>query len=180
MKWQITLNKKNLIVSLPDRIPEGIPFNAKVGDKEECLIWHPSRRTLAIVRDGVENNLHFRSLQKSKFAGDPTTSLQSSLWRGSSLMTYLSSAAEPYVPGSENRAAAKAAAGHNIRSQITGKILSVSVKKDDSVSAGDTLLVIEAMKMENKIFAPADGKISKVSAKAGSNVSVGEELIKMD
>jgi biotin carboxyl carrier protein len=180
MQWQIKLDKKEYIVTLPRTIPDGIQFEAKVADKKEILVWHARRNTLCIVREGLEENLHFRSFKATKFPGDSTSNVQASQWRGQNSMTYNAGTAEQYVPGSANRALAKAAAGHTIRSQITGKILSVNVKKGDTVSQGDTLLIIEAMKMENKIFAPADGKVIKVSAKGNTAVTVGEELVKIE
>jgi biotin carboxyl carrier protein len=60
---------------------------------------------------------------------------------------------------------------------MPGKVLSVLVEAGQSVEAGDSLLVLEAMKMENVIKAAVDGIIEDVNAKAGFAVEKGELLI---
>ncbi|MEM2105974.1 MAG: biotin/lipoyl-containing protein [Candidatus Bathyarchaeia archaeon] len=63
---------------------------------------------------------------------------------------------------------------------MTGKILSVKVKKGESVKAGQILCVLEAMKMENEITAPKTGTIREVLVSEGSSVSEGEPLFIID
>ena len=60
---------------------------------------------------------------------------------------------------------------------MPGKVLSVLVEAGQLVAAGDSLLVLEAMKMENVIKAAVDGIIEDVNAKAGFAVEKGELLI---
>jgi biotin carboxyl carrier protein len=59
---------------------------------------------------------------------------------------------------------------------ITGKIISVSVKSGDEVKEGDTLCILESMKMENPILAPVDGTISQVGVNADQVVKPGETI----
>ena len=54
-----------------------------------------------------------------------------------------------------------------INSPLPGVILDLRVKVGDTVKKGDTLLILEAMKMENNIQAPSDGKVAKVSINKG-------------
>ncbi|HEY56511.1 MAG TPA: biotin/lipoyl-binding protein [Dehalococcoidia bacterium] len=63
---------------------------------------------------------------------------------------------------------------------ITGKILSVNVKPGDKVKEGDTLCILESMKMENPILAPVDGTISQVGVNADQVVSPGETIATID
>lgn len=63
---------------------------------------------------------------------------------------------------------------------ITGKILSVNVKPGDTVKEGDTLCILESMKMENPILAPVDGTISQVGVNADQVVSPGETIATID
>lgn len=67
-----------------------------------------------------------------------------------------------------------------VAAQIAGRIMSVKVSAGDEVKAGDVLLLLEAMKMENEIKAPADGKVSEVLVKEGDKVSEGDTLIVID
>ncbi len=59
---------------------------------------------------------------------------------------------------------------------ITGKILSVNVKPGDKVKEGDTICILESMKMENPILATVDGTIGQVSVNANQVVSPGETI----
>ena len=57
---------------------------------------------------------------------------------------------------------------------ITGKIIRVNVKLGDAVKEGDTLCLLESMKMENPILAPVGGMITQVDPSPGQVVSVGD------
>ena len=64
---------------------------------------------------------------------------------------------------------ASAGAG-DVTSPLPGKILSILVSKGDSVSEGQTVAIMEAMKMENEIEAPISGTVSEIKVKEGENV----------
>jgi glutaconyl-CoA decarboxylase len=70
--------------------------------------------------------------------------------------------------------------GGNIVAQIPGTVLSVNVSHGDSVSPGDTLMVLEAMKMENVITADAGGTVQAVHVKKGDKVEAGQEMMVID
>jgi biotin carboxyl carrier protein len=63
-----------------------------------------------------------------------------------------------------------------VTAPMTGKILSVMVKKGDQVKAGQILCVLEAMKMENEITALKTGTVREVYVSEDSSVSEGEAL----
>jgi propionyl-CoA carboxylase alpha chain/3-methylcrotonyl-CoA carboxylase alpha subunit len=67
-----------------------------------------------------------------------------------------------------------------VLSPMPGKIVSVSVKAGDTVVKGQTLLVLEAMKMEHALAAPFDGVVAELSAEAGGQVSEGVVLVKLE
>jgi 3-methylcrotonyl-CoA carboxylase alpha subunit len=60
---------------------------------------------------------------------------------------------------------------------MPGKIIAITVKAGDRVKSGDALLVMEAMKMEHTIYAPADGAIEEIFFAVGDQVTDGAELI---
>jgi len=70
-----------------------------------------------------------------------------------------------------------AAGGEVLTAPMPGHILSVSVRVGQSVNVGDTLLVMEAMKMENPIKSHVAGKISAVRVEKGQDVGVGDVLV---
>ena len=57
---------------------------------------------------------------------------------------------------------------------ITGKVTGVNVKPGDTVKEGDTLCLIESMKMENPILAPVNGKVIEIKLAVGQVAEVGE------
>jgi biotin carboxyl carrier protein len=59
---------------------------------------------------------------------------------------------------------------------MPGKILSVKASVGQSVSKGDVIFVLEAMKMENEIVAPEDGTIASIDASEGASVEAGAVL----
>ena len=72
-----------------------------------------------------------------------------------------------------------ASGGHVVVSPMPGSILNVMVKPGDVVKKNQVVLVLEAMKMENEIVAPADGTILSVNATRGTTVNVSEELFRI-
>ena len=79
----------------------------------------------------------------------------------------------PAVP----RPAAAAGAGGKVLAPLPGKILSIEVSEGQTVAAGDKLLVLEAMKMENVIAAGADGVVKSILVGKDDNVEAGQELM---
>jgi biotin carboxyl carrier protein len=64
-----------------------------------------------------------------------------------------------------------------VRAQIAGRILSIKVKPGDAVERGQVLLLLEAMKMENEVKAPAGGIVREILVAEGARVSEGETLV---
>jgi 3-methylcrotonyl-CoA carboxylase alpha subunit len=68
----------------------------------------------------------------------------------------------------------------NLDSPISGKIVSIKVKKGDKIKKGDILMVIEAMKMEYLIRAPYDGKVTNINFKVNDQIEIGQKTILID
>ena len=64
-----------------------------------------------------------------------------------------------------------------VRAIIPGRVVAVSIAQGDSVVAGQQLLVVEAMKMQNELRAPRDGVIERVGVGTGSTIEVGDLLL---
>lgn len=82
------------------------------------------------------------------------------------------------APVAAPAAAPKAAAGANsVTAPLPGSVTVVNVKAGDAVKAGQTLIIIEAMKMENEVLAPADGTVTAVHVSGGQAVQQGDALL---
>ena len=73
-------------------------------------------------------------------------------------------------------APAPAGAGEKVTAPMPGTILDVKVNVGDTVTKGQAIMVLEAMKMENDIVAPCDGKIASVTVKKGDQVNSADTL----
>ena len=77
-------------------------------------------------------------------------------------------------------AAAPAAGATTVEAPMPGKILNIKVSAGQAVKFGETVIVMEAMKMETEIVAPADGTVSKILVKAGDSVDTGAALVALN
>ncbi len=73
--------------------------------------------------------------------------------------------------------AAAASGERHIKSPIPGRVLRVLVDDGDLVAQGQSLVVVEAMKMENELFAPAAGTVVSISARPGQTVEASTTLL---
>ena len=75
--------------------------------------------------------------------------------------------------------AASQDSGGTIPAPMPGLILQLNVKEGDTVDAGQRLMVMEAMKMENQITAPHNGSVKKVFVSEGDSVGEGDALVEI-
>jgi oxaloacetate decarboxylase alpha subunit len=73
--------------------------------------------------------------------------------------------------------APRAAAGHDVVSPLAGNVWKIEVDPGQEVKEGDLLLILEAMKMENEIFADRDGIVGQIHIEEGKAVDIGQPLV---
>lgn len=78
--------------------------------------------------------------------------------------------AKPVVPQS----------GYTVKAPLPGTVMSIAVKVGDAVKAADTVLTLEAMKMENAIHAERDGRVTAIAVAPGDSVQEGAPLITIE
>ena len=90
--------------------------------------------------------------------------------------------AKPVVPAASAPTAPTAApvSGNTIKTPLPGVIIDVKVNVGDTVTKGQTVVVLEAMKMENNINADRDGKVTAIQVAKGDTVADGAVLIVLD
>jgi glutaconyl-CoA decarboxylase len=80
------------------------------------------------------------------------------------------------APVAAPAAAPVSADGTQVKAPMPGTILAVKKNVGDAVKAGDVIVVLEAMKMENDIVAPCDGTVKSINAPKGSTVNTDDVL----
>ena len=81
------------------------------------------------------------------------------------------------APAATPAAPTAVAAGEVVAAPMPGNILKVNCSQGQAVKAGDILVVLEAMKMENEILAPRDGTVAQVVTTKGAVVDTGAPLV---
>ena len=68
----------------------------------------------------------------------------------------------------------------NVEAHITGTVWKVECELGQEVAEGDTLVIIESMKMEMPVEAEDDGKVAEIACQEGQSVSEGETLVVLE
>ncbi len=139
-------------------------FSAALGDREVVLELFDAPRDgcLRLSVDDLQATVPFA------FTGPGEVSLQ---WRGREAVLTDALAARAAGEGITG--------GGSVTAPMHGNLLRLLVAVGDTVSAGDELAVVEAMKMEHRLQAAVDGTVSAVHASAGEQVSAGAVLIEI-
>lgn len=85
--------------------------------------------------------------------------------------------AAPAAPAPAPKAPSGPVSGETISAPMPGTILDIKVSEGQNVKAGDILLILEAMKMENEIVSPKDGVVNRIHTSKSSTVSTGDALV---
>ena len=96
-------------------------------------------------------------------------------------------AAAPKAPGAAPKAAPKAAApavsgagAVKVTASVPGKVLKVVAGAGQAVKAGDSIIILESMKMEIPVVAPQDGTVASIDVAEGASVENGDTLATMN
>lgn len=88
-------------------------------------------------------------------------------------------AAAPVAPAAPRATGVPRGAEGGTVAPMPGLVLSIVVKEGDSVAAGQTLLIMEAMKMENAITASHAGTVAKIYVREGDSIGEGDLLVQV-
>ena len=186
MEWKVQFGEKIRRVKLPEILPDNVPFNLELDGRAVIAKWQRATKTLFVKNNGDGNgngevwrSLNNRSNSVGKFTGETDVSVALEFTpTGASHMVCSEAVLALVIPGQEGREGSKAKKPKIIRSQMTGKVLKILVKAGDTVSSTDPILIIEAMKMENRVLAGSAGVIDLVKVTEGSSVANGAELVR--
>jgi biotin carboxyl carrier protein len=150
-----------------------------VNNTRHRVEWRRNQ-SVAFVRSAdseLERVVRYLAIDREAFAGEPEAKFKIHLPLPGGAWAWTNYTAVTDAPGQDQRAAASKSAGTTLRSPMTGKILQILKKAGDQVREGEVMMIIEAMKMENKILAPFAGEITKLNGEIGRVVNTGDVLI---
>ena len=162
MKYEVLLAGKTRVVELT-RKDGGWDFSLD-GKPLDADAVEVAPNTFSVLLNGESH--HIRIAPRP----DGTLTLHTGL------AEYQAEVSDPRVWRGRRHGALEAEGRQQITAPMPGKVVRVLVKQGDAVEAGQGLLVVEAMKMQNEIRSPKRGKVEKLLAKEGQAVNAGEVL----
>lgn len=163
-KWKVTVHENMMgwEVSLTPEDGETVYYefshdDYQYMDETISFLFRDSSYLLDVTNDGLDYTVYKRGAFRTIKLYNEETLLHESLKKGGAF-----------------------SGGDNLTSQMPGKIVKVFVSPGDDVKAGDPLLIMEAMKMENEMRADADCTIKSVHVKEGQNVESNTLLISFE
>jgi biotin carboxyl carrier protein len=160
-------------------------FTAKLGDKSLCIELSADKldleKVFSIKIDGKTYNIELPKIDQEKLFPIKVeeTTFKAEVKTATKKPTLAAFEPTPLTPSRKTIMTKQVVEGA-ITAPMTGKILSVKIKKGDQVKLGQVMCILEAMKMENEITAPKAGTVREVYASEGSSVSEGEPLFMVD
>lgn len=157
--FNVKLDGEAFIVEVPEgKLASGREFQIKIGDKAYAiLLLGTSKKEPFTVKVG---EVSFKVELKTP---TPTRKIKPTAEQAFQALT--AKAAKPMQ-----------AVSGTVTAPMTGKIISIKVKKGEQVKAGQVLCILEAMKMENEITAPVAGTLREILVSEGSSVNEGDPL----
>jgi biotin carboxyl carrier protein len=164
-------------------------------------------KKLQRLPDGAVHSLRLERLDEGYRASSDEPAFQATVWRapGSEVWSVLGARGESYeavvdrrggeflvsvghrrfrfVPGDRSKGPRQGSIDHSssteMRSPMPGKIVKLLVSVGDEVTAGQGLLLFEAMKMQNELRSPRDGVVTQIDVRAGQTVEAKERLLQV-
>ena len=167
MKLEIVIDGKTRALEIEEQARNGgtcrFVFGAKSGTADVCEV-EPG--VYSILIDGCSYEVKIESGVEGYFAGV----------NGRRYAIQVRDPRRLSRTGGEFQAAGR----QKIASPMPGKVLRVLVKEGEEVAAGQGLLVVEAMKMQNDIRSPKAGRVAAIRAVEGATVAGGETLAEVE
>lgn len=153
----------------------------KRGDTLMVIESMKMENNIAAQNDGVVRAIMV-SADQSILQGDPLLEFEAVGQEPAPAPVEAPKAAKPAPKAAPAPAPAPkpAASAKSLTSPLPGSVVSVAVAVGDTVKRGQTVMVIESMKMENNIPAPRDGKVAAVHVAAGKSVMQGDALLDIE
>ncbi len=162
MKYEVLLAGKTRLVEL-SRADEGWKISMD-GKELEASVAEVVPNTFSVLLNGESHQIRIAP------RGDGTLTLHTGL------AEYHAEVSDPRVWSGRRHGALQVEGRQQITAPMPGKVVRVLVRERDAVEAGQGLLVVEAMKMQNEISSPKSGRVEKLFVKEGLAVNAGDVL----
>lgn len=175
-RYEITIDGKAHSISLDSSAAEGSKIHARIDGREMVAVFSRPSKTepSGILRVG--NRTFHIDLSAMRDPASPTVRVDGRPFvvRLRELAIQLSQKGQVL-----NSAKAVAVSRGVIVAPMPGRVMSVRVRKGDTVKTGQSLLMLEAMKMENEIVAPNAGTVREVWVAEGTTVKKDQRLLEI-
>ncbi len=135
------------------------------GDKYEVTINEVAETTAKVTVNGTEYNVEWEKPEVKK----PVVTVKP-----------VAKPTPATAPAPTAQPSSAPVNGHAIKTPLPGVIIDVKVNVGDTVAKGETVVILEAMKMENNINADKDGKVAEIKVAKGDTVADGAVLIVLE
>jgi len=162
VKYEVAVGGKLRVVEL-SRVDEKWEISLD-GNELDVSVVEVAPNTFSVLLNGGSHQIRIAAQP------DGTLTLHSGLSEYHVVVT------DPRLWRGRRHGALEAEGRQQISAPMPGKVVRVLVQEGDAVEAGQGLLVVEAMKMQNEIRSPKSGKVEKLLAKEGQAVNAGDVL----
>jgi biotin carboxyl carrier protein len=182
VEYKVHLDDISKTIDIPEFVPSNSVFSISIDGRPIKARWQKELRTLFVAEHGEDlwRPLRVRAKSLTKFPGESEVNFSfefsSSNTNG---ITLSEGTVAHFIPGQESKSGSASKKPKVVRSQMTGKIVRILKKEGELVEAGDTILIIEAMKMENRITSSSSGKMGQLLVSESQSVTTGTELFRL-
>ncbi len=179
LKREITIDGKTYQVDV-DQCPIGSPFTVKVNKKtlEVMLEQEPNyAKGFPIKVDGKSYHVEMPNIERNSSFSVKVNNIPFKIQLKSVISMPKVAVTVPSPVSVQVQKPTKILGEGVVAAPMAGRIISIKVRKGESVKMGSVLCVLEAMKMENEITAPKSGVVDEVKVQEGKAVNEGEVLM---
>jgi biotin carboxyl carrier protein len=162
VKYEVLLAGRTRVVEL-SRADDGWKISLD-GKEVEASVMELAPNTFSVLLNGESHQVRIAP------RADGTLTLHTGL------AEYRAEVSDPRVWRGRRHGALEVEGRQQITAPMPGKVVRVLVSEGDAVAAGQGLLVVEAMKMQNEIHSPKSGRVEKLFAKENQAVNAGDVL----
>jgi biotin carboxyl carrier protein len=176
MQYIVTLNGHEFPLTPGEPTGPGrVHMQTPSGELQVEVVSHLGHgRPALVLVDGAVYRVRVAAGGPRKAPARGPAAVQRALINGQPLGMTVETELERRARPNRNKATASVS---QVLAPMPGRVVKVNVRPGDVVSAGATLLGIEAMKMENELRAPSAGRITKVAVQVGATVEADQELV---